>query len=295
MTGNLTVRRQPLTEEKIAGERERIQWHPAFAQAMKLELEQYKDMLDFLDEYQLSTGPLKIDMVVIKKVPGVTIEKNIARIFKRVNLLEYKSPGDYISVSDFFKVLGYAALYAALNKEDLRDMTVTIAGTRYPRELFKYIGDDKRCAVEEETAGIYRISGYAVAVQVIESKKLPLEENLWLKGLGDGLNVETAGIILEESRNKKKEPQMAAYLYAILQANAETVQEVLEMRNAGELTLDEVLEKFGLTAKWEAAGEIRGEARGKAEGEKSAWEKMVTMLKQGYTVDELERMPPSGA
>jgi predicted transposase YdaD len=78
------------------------------------------------------------------------------------------------------------------------------------------------------------------------------------------------------------------------------------MRNAGELTLDEVLEKFGLTAKWEAAGEIRGEARGKAEGrvegeargrvegEKSAWEKMVTMLKQGYTVDELERMPPSG-
>jgi hypothetical protein len=91
---------------------------------------------------------------------------------------------------------------------------------------------------------------------------------------------------------------MAAYLYAILQANAETVQEVLEMRNAGELTLDEVLEKFGLTAKWEAAGEIRGEARGKAEGrvegEKSAWEKMVTMLKQGYTVDQLEQMVPGG-
>jgi hypothetical protein len=44
------------------------------------------------------------------------------------------------------------------------------------------------------------------------------------------------------------------------------------MRKAGELTLDEVLEKFGLTAKWEAAGEIRGEARGRVEGEKSAWE-----------------------
>jgi hypothetical protein len=331
-----------VSKKSPSGEKEHIHWHPAFAQAIKLELEQYRNALEFYDEFQLTAEPLKIDVVVIKKAPDVTIEKNIARIFRHVNILEYKSPEDYISVSDFYKALGYAAFYAALNKEDMRDMTVTMAGSRYPRELFKYIREDKGCAVKEETAGIYQISGYPLAVQVIESKKLSLEENLWLKGLGNDLNAEAASIILEESRNKEKESQMAAYLYVILQANAKTVQEVLEMNNEEELTLDEVLEKFGLTAKWEARGKAEGEiigraegkvigkaegkvegraegkaegraegkaegraegkaegrAEGKAEGEvigeKSAWGKMVALLRQGYTVEQLEGMAPKG-
>ncbi|MDR1636953.1 MAG: hypothetical protein LBR93_06415 [Treponema sp.] len=53
---------------------------------------------------------------IVKKAPELVIEKNIARIFKRINVLEYKSPEDYFSVYDFYKVLSYAYLYAALNK-----------------------------------------------------------------------------------------------------------------------------------------------------------------------------------
>jgi hypothetical protein len=44
----------------------------------------------------------------------------------------------------------------------------------------------------------------------------------------------------------------------------------------------------------EARGEAIGEARGEAIGEKTAWEKVVSLMKQGYTVDELERMVPAG-
>jgi hypothetical protein len=78
----------------------------------------------------------------------------------------------------------------------------------------------------------------------------------------------------------------------------------------GEVTLDEVLEEAGLTAKWEkrgeAIGEARGEARGvvigeargvvigEARGEKTGWEKAIGLLKQGYTVDQLEQMSPGG-
>jgi hypothetical protein len=56
-----------------------------------------------------------------------------------------------------------------------------------------------------------------------------------------------------------------------------------------ELTLDEVLEEAGLTAKWEK----RGEAKGVAIGEKTGWEKAIELLKQGYTVEQLEQMNPS--
>jgi hypothetical protein len=93
-----------------------ISWHPAFVQAIKLELEPYRDALEFIPEYQLTSEPLEIDVVIIKKAPDLVIEKNIARIFRKINLLEYKSPDDYFSVHDFYKVLGYAFLYAALNK-----------------------------------------------------------------------------------------------------------------------------------------------------------------------------------
>ena len=70
---------------------DRISWHPAFVEAMKLELEDYLDSLEFYPEFQLTTEPLRIDCVVIKKRAGMVIRKNIASIFREVNFLEYKS------------------------------------------------------------------------------------------------------------------------------------------------------------------------------------------------------------
>jgi hypothetical protein len=109
-----------------------IPWHPAFFQAIQLELEPYKDSLEFRSEYRLTAEPLEIDVVIIKKDPALTIEKNIARIFRQINLLEYKNSNDYFSVYDFYKVFGYVYFYAALNKTDIRDMAISIMETRYP-------------------------------------------------------------------------------------------------------------------------------------------------------------------
>jgi hypothetical protein len=76
------------------------------------------------------------------------------------------------------------------------------------------------------------------------------------------------------------------------------------MDKTGETTLDEVLERMGLIAKWEDRGRAEGraigrvegraigEAQGRAIGEKTAWEKVVSLMEQGYTVDQLKRMTP---
>jgi hypothetical protein len=273
-------------EKNPSGNPERIPWHPAFFQAVKMELEPYKGVLEFISEYQLTSEPLRIDLVIVIKEPGAVIDKNIAQAFKRVNILEYKSPEDYISVRDFFKVQGYAALYASLNGIDTEDMTVSLIETRYPGELFKYIAKNKRYTLAEDSPGIHRITGGLVDIQVIESGKLPLEENLWLKGLNRGLNAETASVILKAGERRNKDPDAAAYLYAVLLANAEILEEALKMDNTGETTLDEVLERMGIIAKWEAVG--------RTEGEQTAWEKFVLLMEQGYTVDQLKRMAPGG-
>jgi len=78
-----------------------------------MELDEYSQDLEFISEFPLNTQPLKIDVVIIKKSRDIAIEKNIASIFRKENIIEYKSPDDYVSVDDFYKVYGYACLYSS--------------------------------------------------------------------------------------------------------------------------------------------------------------------------------------
>lgn len=62
-----------------------IQWHPGFYSAAELELHSDKGVLAFQREYNLSKEPLRMDLLIIKKLADVRIENEIGRIFKRYN------------------------------------------------------------------------------------------------------------------------------------------------------------------------------------------------------------------
>jgi hypothetical protein len=102
-------------------------------------------------------------------------------------------------------------------------------------------------------------------MQVIDRRRLPAEENLWLKSLTDGLNLEEMDQISGEMARQDKAAPIAAYRDAVARANPGTIQEAF-MGKRSSLTLEQVVENVGLTAKWEAEGEARGEARGRIEG-----------------------------
>jgi len=59
---------------------EKIQWHPAFVAAIKLEFKEYEQYLEYSSEHELTHEPLKIDVVIIKKLQDIQIEKSIGRI-----------------------------------------------------------------------------------------------------------------------------------------------------------------------------------------------------------------------
>jgi hypothetical protein len=42
-----------------------IAWHPAFVEALQMELEAYQDALEFDPEHPLTSEPLEIDCVVM--------------------------------------------------------------------------------------------------------------------------------------------------------------------------------------------------------------------------------------
>jgi hypothetical protein len=99
----------------------------------------YRDSLRFEFEHLLNSEPLKIDVVIIKKEREAVIDNPIGAIFRGVNIVEYKSPADYLSVDDFHKVGAYARLYSVLNKKDTANMSVTFVTTAHPRRLLEYL------------------------------------------------------------------------------------------------------------------------------------------------------------
>ncbi|MDR2733639.1 MAG: hypothetical protein LBC99_03215 [Spirochaetota bacterium] len=106
---------------------EKLLWHQAFYDAIRLELFDYRDDLEYTFEHQLTSEPMRIDVLIVKKKKDVIIDKSIARIFRGHNIIEYKSPGDYFSIRDFLQVCAYACNYAANTPGvDYSDVSLTL-------------------------------------------------------------------------------------------------------------------------------------------------------------------------
>ncbi|GHV74572.1 hypothetical protein AGMMS49940_18740 [Spirochaetia bacterium] len=237
-----------------------INWHGAFYDAIRLELEDYLDMLTFEFEHQLNTDPLIIDALILKKKKQVVIEKNIAAIFKTVNVLEFKSPEDYLSVSDFHKAIAYTHLYCATEKSaDITDITLTFVLTRKPREVLKHIETDCKYLVTQKNPGIYLVTGGLFPIQIIETKLLSEDENIWLKDLHNGLGPRTLEKILQASNAYLNSDHIKAYLDVILKANYDAM-EVMKMNETRKFY--EALERMGVAAEFEARGIEKGREEG---------------------------------
>jgi hypothetical protein len=252
-----------------------------------LTLYPYRDLLSFVFEHPLNSEPLRIDVVIIKKERGAVIDSPIAAIFRETNIVEYKSPGDHLSISDFHKVGAYARLYSAQNRVETKDMSVSFVTAAHPRKLLDYVRNNYRFAVREQRPGIYAVEGDIFPTQIIESQRLGgAEGGLWLKELRRGLNGKAIRRILEKSRAMPEGAPLSAYVYTVLRANGPGVKEALAM---SEVSLEAVFEEFGLTAKWEAKGWEKGLQEGLEKNRQALAEKDRALEKTNREIEELRR------
>jgi hypothetical protein len=227
-----------------------IKWHRAFFEALQAELEAYKGALIFEAEYELKREFPRIDVVVIKKPRTLVITKNIGRIFRMVNVVEYKGPYDCLSVRAFYKGLAYVCLYLeqAPKNVEITDMTLTFVVNRHPYNLLKHLASVQKYQIERELLGpgIYEIKGSIVPIQIIESKKLPLVENLWLSNLHGGLSIARLADVMAKGQKKP----LGMYFRAVLQANIKQLKEVRGMTDAMFYAeMESILEESGWLAK----------------------------------------------
>ena len=133
--------------EKKTEEAPALQWHPAFFAGIRIEFAAEAEALLFENEHQLGTKPKEIDVLIIKKDPSTAIRKNIGRIFRTHNIVEYKSPDDCLDINAFYKVYGYACFYKSdtVKQDEIKisEITISYVCRRFPRKLLEEYGRHK--------------------------------------------------------------------------------------------------------------------------------------------------------
>ncbi len=257
-------------EEKL------LQWHAAFFADLQIELAEEAEFLTFESEHMLSTKPMQLDVLVIKKDSARRIRKNIGRIFRGHNIVEYKSPTDSLSIDDFFKVYGYACFYKSdtqrVNQIKAEDVTITFVSMGYPREMCKYLERVLHRTITEAGAGIYYISDPVFSIQLLVQKRLSEEENFWLKSLTNDLNEKHAvDRLIMEYRKHEEDTLYQSVMNIIVDANEERFQ-VNDMCEALDRIVDYHVQRIvserekELIGVWTERGMTQGLAQGMEQG-----------------------------
>jgi hypothetical protein len=210
-------------------ERGKIYWHGAFFEALQMEFQQYRNYLKFQSEHQLSKEALRMDVLIIKKNKGVRIEKNIGRIFREHNVFDYKSESDSFSLWDYNKVFGYVGLYSSFERVPVSEITVSIALTMFPRKLVKSLEDERGLKVLDLGDGIYRVDGEIIPVQILESKRLSPDNNMFLRNLRSNLSTEDASRTLELGSKYNLLHDKSVYMDRLIKANLDAFMEAMNM------------------------------------------------------------------
>ena len=160
------------TKSDIPG---KIQWHPGFYAAAEITLLEQLSDLEFQTDYNLSKKPLQIDLLIIKKKNNVVIKNEIGVMFRKYNIIEYKSPEDSLSIDDFYKTVGYACFYKGqgtyVDEIPAEELTMSVFRAERPEglmESLKKLG----YGISRYASGIYYVRDFFIPAQIIVTNEL---------------------------------------------------------------------------------------------------------------------------
>ena len=226
-----------------------LQWHPGFFAALQIELQEESGNLEFYPEYELSKKPMRIDTLIVKKMTDSPVRKNIGRIFRKHNLIEYKSPGDYLSINDFYKVYGYACFYQSdtekVGEIRLEEITITFVCNHYPREMLRILKKERKIAVRKIENGIYWLENEFLPIQIILNHELSSDENRWLNSLRTDIKADKeTDRLIRDYKEHKDSKLYQAVMDLVVRANQKAMKEARDMCDAlKELFADELEEE----------------------------------------------------
>ena len=209
-----------------------IRWHPAFYGAAELELRENKEELEFQQEYNLSKEPLRVDLLVVRRLADVQVKNEIGHIFRQYNIVEYKSPGDGLSIDTFYKTVGYACFYKGLGKTEdaipIQEMSISFFREAYPGKLFTKL-ESLGMEIKNPYPGIYYIRQWQAMpdIQIVVTGVVDPEKHPALRVLSRNVKEEDARAFVQEA-SKLTEPEDRNNVDAVLDASVAANRELYE-------------------------------------------------------------------
>ena len=186
--------------------KKRIDWHSGFVSAMKLELIDNEDDLEFHEETVLETKKQRIDLLIIKADHTVRIKNEIGTLFRYLNIFEYKNPNASLNIGTFYKTLGYVCRYLYERNDHSKYPATAYSMILVRESLSDGMTDDLAIdgiSVVEYLQGIYEIKGcIPFKAWLIVTGELS-EEHIWLKALTRSGSRQNIDDLIEYTRGKE--------------------------------------------------------------------------------------------
>ena len=164
--------------------RKNTDWHVAMTSAIRIDLRDYADILDFDTEVPIWDKKFRLDMIIIKKISDRKTNNPLIQNFCPVNLFEIKGIGSSISISVFYKAIAYAGLYASERSTDTPllapEISVNLMSRGYPKKLIHFLRSKCKSHVEKLAPGVYHVDGFGFPIHIIITRQISRDTFLYL-------------------------------------------------------------------------------------------------------------------
>lgn len=155
---------------------------------LMLSLRDFRDRLVSYPGFQLNMKPREIDCLIIDKCdPDEPMDNDIARFFRKHNIIELKNPQEALNINTVWKVISYAAQYKSEgtsdDPRDASDITITILRAAKPKKALRQLKEGGY-TIENAYPGIYYIGGMVdMRMQIVVSSELEGDDYvpLWIQ------------------------------------------------------------------------------------------------------------------
>lgn len=196
----------------------RSDWHAGFEALLRIETHKYEDKVHIITEEEIGVIPPRTDFVIMVEDEEVVFDKAIFKIFRKINILEYKNPYDSLNERVIRKVCGYANLYIGVAEHEgdrsSDQVTITIFRAVKNPELFAKMEQEGKL-VRDDVSGIYHVNGIVdLPFQIIITGELEGDEYAAYRALTDGAAEVDVERIIQEI-GKEKDDSLKEY-YGVL-------------------------------------------------------------------------------
>ena len=259
----------------------RSDWHAGFESVLRLDTYDYGAGVQIKVEEILGEEPPRADFIVLVEDANIHLDKEIFKIFRRHNVIEYKAKQDDLNERTLRKVVGYANFYIgmAAHEGDVPSDDVTLSVFREVKnpQLFKEMMD-AGTLVADGTKGIYHVKGYTdLPYQIVITSELEGDEYAAYRALSakaTETDVETVMTIGKAETDDVKRRYFRALLGLVAEKNPDLVAEIRRRDEAMATTWQDIFKE-----------DIDKKV---VEGEQRTWVKAIRNLKEsaGVSVDK---------